>query len=63
MVWFVVSDSRRRNRLQVPATFLFDLECLEQRLDGGRLPKGWLPLRLMISRNRVGRSGSGLVKP
>ena len=48
---------------EVPATFLFDLECFEERGEGGRLPKGWLPMRLMISKNRVGRSGSGLVKP
>ena len=49
--------------MQVPATFLFDLECFEERLEGGHLPKLWLPIRLMISKNSVGRSGSGLVKP
>ena len=47
----------------VPATFLLDLEGFEEPLEGGRFPKGWLPMRLMISKNRVGRSGSGLVNP
>ena len=48
--------------LQVAATFLLELEGFEERLEGGRLPKVWLPMRLMISKNIVGRSCSGLVK-